>query len=187
MADFQLDIPQQRQQFADFLRLLVGQLFAAEDQQVDVGKRMQLAATVAADGDQRSVLNLAKTVVQPQALEHLVDKFGARLDELFRADAFVERNAEPALEGFQPAFDIGAVQAVFGPVYRVVRLAGQSGEGVQASSGMELLIAPPIRKNDYQKKAGICRLFIIRCARLSPGWCHPSVTSVFRSRCLSPQ
>ena len=65
VADFQLDIPQQRQQLADLLRLLIGQLFTAQDKQVDIGKRVQFAAAVTADGDQRDVVHRPEPVLDP--------------------------------------------------------------------------------------------------------------------------
>ena len=80
MANLELDVPQQGQQFADFLRLLVGELLAAENQQVDVGERVQLAAAISADSDQRQVADRTKAVINPQTLEQLVDKFGSRFD-----------------------------------------------------------------------------------------------------------
>ena len=80
VADLELDIPQQRQQFAHLLRLLIGEFFAAENQQVDVGERVQLAAAIPPDRDQRQIADRTKAKINPQALEQLVDKFGARFD-----------------------------------------------------------------------------------------------------------
>ncbi|SUX87267.1 Uncharacterised protein [Citrobacter koseri] len=82
MPDFQLHIPQQGQQFPDFLRLSVGQLFTAQDEQVNVGKRMQLAPAIAADGHQGQIGNLPESGIDPQSLQQLVDKFGAGFNQL---------------------------------------------------------------------------------------------------------
>ena len=44
---------------------------------------MQLTAAIAPDGNQRNIADLPKPVIDPQALQQLVDKFGARLNQLF--------------------------------------------------------------------------------------------------------
>ena len=65
MAYLQLDVPQQGEQFADFLRLVVRQFFTTEDQQIDVLERVQFATAIAADGDQRQVADGFKTAADP--------------------------------------------------------------------------------------------------------------------------
>ena len=44
---------------------------------------MQFTPAISADSNQRDVAHLPETVVDPQTLQELVDKFGARFNELF--------------------------------------------------------------------------------------------------------
>ena len=129
VAHLQLDVPQQRQQFADLLRLVVRQFFAAEDQQVDVRERVQLAAAIAADGHQRQIADGFKTVGDPQPLQQLVDKFGARRNELLRGDAGVKRLAQPVLEGIDVRLNCSTVQIALRPAHRMFRRDGQKRGG----------------------------------------------------------
>ena len=46
---------------------------------------MQFTPAIAADRNQRDVAHLSETVVDPQTLQELVDKFGARFNELLAA------------------------------------------------------------------------------------------------------
>ncbi|MNO87368.1 hypothetical protein D3C76_787890 [compost metagenome] len=128
VADFQLHVPQQRQQFTHFLRLLVGQFFAAQYQQVDVGKRVQFTASVTADRNQCDVTDLAEAVIDPQALQQLIDKFGARFDKLFCRNAFVKGFPQPALKNVDMRFDIRHREIALRPDAGVVRLVGQGGQ-----------------------------------------------------------
>ena len=128
MADFQLDVPQQGQQFAHFLRLLVRQLFAAQDQQIDIRQRVQLATAIAADRHQRDVGQLAKTVINPQTLQELIDKFRARLNQRFGGDPAVKGLAQPALESVDMRFNTRARQLGRGPDAGVIRLTRKGGE-----------------------------------------------------------
>ena len=43
---------------------------------------MKFTAAIAPDGNQRDVAHLPETVVDPQTLQELVDKFGARFNKL---------------------------------------------------------------------------------------------------------
>ena len=129
MAYLQFDVPQQRQQFADLLRLVVRQLFAAEDQQIDVRKRMQLAATVAADGHQRQVADGFESTGDPQPLQQLVDKFGARRNEQLRGDTGVKRLAQPVLKGIDVRLYCSTVQIALRPAHRMFRRDGQKRGG----------------------------------------------------------
>ncbi len=101
MAYLQLEIPHQRQQFAGLLRARIVERLAAEDQNIDVGKRMQFAATVAADRDQRDSRQGVEAVKAPQATQQAVDKQRARIDQGLNRFAGVERRGEKGIKGFQ--------------------------------------------------------------------------------------
>ena len=90
---------------------------------------MQFTATIAPDGNQRYVANLPEAVIDPQALQQLVDKLGACFDELLGGNACVKRATEPALEDIHMCFDIGTLQLMRRPDARVVGLVGKGGKG----------------------------------------------------------
>ncbi len=71
---------------------------------------MQLTAAIAPDGNQRNIADLPKPVIDPQTLQQLVDKFGARFNQLLGRYARVERAAQPAAgKGFNMlGFEFGA-------------------------------------------------------------------------------
>ena len=81
LPDFQADVPEQGEEALDRRAedLVVGAV--EQDQQVDVGVRVQLAAAVAADGQQGDVGILAPVEALPGFLEDLVDEPGAVLDQ----------------------------------------------------------------------------------------------------------
>ncbi|MNN86755.1 hypothetical protein D3C81_2042080 [compost metagenome] len=89
---------------------------------------MQFTAPVAAHGDQRDVAYLTKTVLDPQALQQLIDKFGARFDELFRRNTLVKGFTQPTLKNVDMRFNISHRELALRPDSRVVRLVGQGGE-----------------------------------------------------------
>ena len=124
MPDFQLHIPQQGQQFPDLLRLSVGQLFTAQDEQVNVGKRMQLAPAIAADGHQGQIGNLPESGVDPQSLQQLVDKFGAGFNQLLCGNPAVKSVSQPLLENINVGFNSADGKLVTRPGSRILRLAG---------------------------------------------------------------
>jgi hypothetical protein len=94
---------------------------------------MQFAAAIAADGDQRQSLIGPETVLDPQALQQLVDKFGARLNELLGGDAGVKRFAQPALKSIDVRLDCRAVQIACGQLPDF-RLVGREGRQCQVKS-----------------------------------------------------
>ncbi|MNI70373.1 hypothetical protein D3C73_1261840 [compost metagenome] len=51
---------------------------------------MQFATAIAADGDQRQIGNLTETGFNPQALQQLVNKLGARFDQLLCGNTTVK-------------------------------------------------------------------------------------------------
>ena len=125
VADFQFNIPQQRQQLADLLRLLIGELFAAQYQQIDIRKRVQFAAAVTADGDQRDVVNGTETVLDPQPLEQLIDKFGTCFNQSFRGNTAIKSLAQPALKSVDKRLNRRAIEITFWPLARIFWLSGQ--------------------------------------------------------------
>ena len=90
---------------------------------------MQLTAAIAPDGNQRDVANLPETVVYPQTLQELVDKLGARLNELLGRYACIERATQPAMENIHMGFNMRAGQLVRRPDARVIGLVGEGGKG----------------------------------------------------------
>lgn len=90
---------------------------------------MQLAAPIAADGYQRHIALRAKTVVDPQPLQQLVDKLGARRYQPFRGDTAIESLAQPALEGIEMRLDGGTVQIALRPAHGMFRRDGQKRGG----------------------------------------------------------
>ncbi len=102
---------------------------------------MQLAAAIAADGHQRQIADGFKTVGDPQPLQQLVDKFGARRNELLRGDAGVKRLAQPVLEGIDVRLNCSTVQIALRASSPDVP-AGRAEEG-RLCQVNELLIASP--------------------------------------------
>jgi hypothetical protein len=81
LADFQADVPQQRQKTLDGIteNFMVGAV--QQDQQINVGVRVQLATAVAADRDQRDVGVFAPVELIPGLLQDVIDEPGAILDQ----------------------------------------------------------------------------------------------------------
>lgn len=104
VAHFQLEIPQQGDEFADPLRLLFRQPALAEHQHVDVRQRVQLAAAVAADRHQCGFRDIFEAVEGPQPAQQAIDEAAARRHQAFGAGAGVERCRQPQLELLQPLF-----------------------------------------------------------------------------------
>ncbi|MNO75850.1 hypothetical protein D3C76_669130 [compost metagenome] len=94
LADFQADVPEQGKEAFD--RVAEGFLIFAieQDQDVDVGMRVQLAATVAADGDQSDIGVVAPVEALPGLLQDLVDEPGAVFDQAADIAAAVEAGVE---------------------------------------------------------------------------------------------
>ena len=89
---------------------------------------MKLSAAIAPDGNQRNITDLPKSVIDPQTLQQLVDKFGARFNELLGRYARVERAAQPAMENVHMGFYVRAGQLVRRPDARVIGLVGEGGK-----------------------------------------------------------
>ncbi len=83
------------------LRARIVERIAAEDQDIDVRKGMQLAAAVAADCHQRDSGQGVEAVKAPQAAQQAVDKQGARVNQHFCRFAGVKRRGEKGVKGFQ--------------------------------------------------------------------------------------
>lgn len=124
LADFQADIPQQRQEALDGVaeNLMIGAV--QQDQQVDVGIRVQFAAPVAAHRHQGDVGVLAPVELLPGLLQDVVDEPGAVLDQpadiaaaakalvehfVGLADRFLERRDGACLQG-QFSLELAAVE-----------------------------------------------------------------------------
>jgi hypothetical protein len=103
---------------------------------------MQLAAAIAPDGNQRDVADLPETVVDPQALQQLVDKFGARFNELLGRNA--ASNALPSQRWKTSicALICAQVSSCCGQTPGLSGWSGRVGSAVLAyCSGKRLLIA----------------------------------------------
>jgi hypothetical protein len=98
MADVQAEIPEHVQQILDDLLDPRGLLVGQQKQQVDVGARRQLAATVATDGHDGDLLGLAGigvavNVADGEVVEHadqLIDQVASRRQHLRPAAARLE-------------------------------------------------------------------------------------------------
>ncbi len=102
---------------------------------------MQLTAAIAPDGNQRNITDLPKPVIDPQALQQLVDKFGARFNELLGRHARVERAAQPAMENIHMALICAQVSSCDGQTPGLSGWSGRVGSAVLAyCSGKRLLI-----------------------------------------------
>ena len=85
VTDLEPDVPQKREEPADRLvRIVLGRA-VEQHEQVDVGLRMQLAAAVAADGDEVGEFAELFAEVEPSREDDLVDDLGARTDERLRS------------------------------------------------------------------------------------------------------
>ena len=90
---------------------------------------MQFTPALAANSNQRDVAHLSETVVDPETLQELVDKFGARFNELLGRHACIERATQPAMENIHMGFNMRAGQLVRRPDARVIGLVGEGGKG----------------------------------------------------------
>lgn len=124
LADFQADVPQQRQEPFDGVteNFMIGAV--EQDQQIDVGVGVQFAAPVAADRDQRDVGILAPVELLPGLLQDVIDEPGAVLDQppnvpatakalvehfVGLADRLLERRDGACLQG-QFSLELAAVE-----------------------------------------------------------------------------
>lgn len=109
VAHFQFQIPQQGDKFPYALRLLLTQAALAEHQHVDVRKRVQLAAAIAADRHQSGFRDILETIKNPQTTQQAIDKVAAGRDQAFGAGAGVERGRQPQLKLFKTLFQRAAI------------------------------------------------------------------------------
>ena len=84
VADVQLEVPEVLHERLDPVAIFGG-VAVDEDQQIDVGVRMQLAATVSADGEQRDMLAGAFRPFDsvPEVLDELIEELGAAAHDRF--------------------------------------------------------------------------------------------------------
>ena len=87
MAYFEADVPEEGQEPAECLVPFFRVPLRQEDHHVDVGAGVQLAASVAADGDQREFTGADPGMQVPGAHQHGVDQAGAVEDQ--RVDRLV--------------------------------------------------------------------------------------------------
>ena len=94
LADFQADVPQQRQKALDGIAkgLMIG--LVQQDQQVDVGVGMQFAATVAADRHQGDIGVETPIELLPGLLQDVIDEPGAVLDQAANIPAAAKARIE---------------------------------------------------------------------------------------------
>jgi len=81
VADLQAEIPQQRQEGLEAAGQLGVLAVRQQDEQVDVRMRQQLAAAVAADGNQGQALGIGLQRPVPGAHQQLVEQPGAAVDQ----------------------------------------------------------------------------------------------------------
>ena len=96
VADLEADVPEEGQEPAEHLVPFLRITLRKEDHHVDVGAGVQLAASVAADGDQREFTGADPRMQVPGAYQHGVDQAGAVEDE--RVDRLVGLEAPPQVE-----------------------------------------------------------------------------------------
>ena len=82
MADFQADIPQKGDKFFQLVAGCLFRLAGAQDQQVNIGMRMQFATAVTAHGDQRQVWLRAERTDLPGTHQHVIDQLCADIYQL---------------------------------------------------------------------------------------------------------
>ena len=100
MADLEPDVPEEGEEPADRV-IGVVRCFLEEDQEVDVGLRMQLAAAVAPDGDEIRRVEHLRGEVDPAGEDDLIDDLRAPRDESFDGVVAAEPFAEQLTGGFQ--------------------------------------------------------------------------------------
>lgn len=117
LADFQADVPQQRQKPLDGVAENFLVFAVQQDQQVDIGIGVQLAAAVAADCQQGDVGVFVPVKLLPGLLQDVIDEPGAVLDQpanvAAAAKALVERIAGGA-DGFLERRDRAGLEGEFG-------------------------------------------------------------------------
>ncbi len=82
VADLEPDIPEERDEGRDVLAVALAPRLVEQDHEVDVGTGQQLAAAVAADGDERDRRGAWTHAAVPGPNDELVDQSGAPVDEL---------------------------------------------------------------------------------------------------------
>jgi hypothetical protein len=118
VAGFEADVPEHADQSFEPGSQHAAGLLRKQDQQIDVGSRVQLAAAVAADGDQRQRGRQIK--LAPEFAQHLVDK-AAAFDEQSRCVTVgCEMLAYGALSFLQVGLEVRD-QGVVGKHFRLHR------------------------------------------------------------------
>ena len=94
-AHFQADVPEEGKKLLQPGLLGGHRLGFDQQQQVDVRMRQQLAAPVAAGGDQRQTLGCARQVALPGAAQYFIHQEGIGAHERFGAGVALEQVVEP--------------------------------------------------------------------------------------------
>jgi hypothetical protein len=94
LTDFQADVPQQRQKTLDGVaeNFVIGAV--EQDQQIDIGIRVQLTATITADRDQRDVGVFTPVELLPSLLQDVVDEPGPVFDQPANVAALAKTRVE---------------------------------------------------------------------------------------------
>ena len=90
VADFQADVPHEREEALEIRLPRRGLALRQQHHDVDVGAQVQLAAAVAADGDQRELAHVLAEMLRPGGLEQRVDQARAIAHQPFDRLVVVE-------------------------------------------------------------------------------------------------
>ncbi len=114
LTHLKLEIPQQGDELTDAQSQHLVQIVAViEDQQVDIGVGVQLAAAIAPHRDEGEVA-LVKAEFLPQAAEQLIHVLGAGGDQLDDVVAGIKTGVQPAEKAAQVLFAVVASELIIG-------------------------------------------------------------------------
>jgi hypothetical protein len=103
MAKVEADIPAKTDQFFDSRVSRAIRAIGQQDQNVDIGSRIKLAATIAADRDQRQVgWHIGRA---PEVAKKPVNRAGAATQHGFGTAASLVGLAQPGLLGLEPGLE----------------------------------------------------------------------------------
>src|SRR5471032_2390613 len=127
LTDFQADVPQQGQKTLDGLAKDLMIITVEQDQQIDIGVRVQLATAIAADRQQGDIGFFAPVELFPRLLQDVIDEPGPVLDEAAditaspktpvehftgMTDSFLERGDRDRFQG-QFGLELAAVEQIW--------------------------------------------------------------------------
>ena len=108
MPNVEADVPQRGDESRQRLLGIGVDGLRQQQHDVDVRTGMQLAAAVAAHGDQRQILGQLARVGSPEVAQQLVDSRRALVDEI-----------DDGLTGEEPTFQVGVCRGQRGPAFSV--------------------------------------------------------------------